>query len=75
MAQEKFLCWAMAGRAGSHMRDASLIPILPEQSPTPNIKSVFSLPYSAIDFVLEPDQFDLYYDKIKYNGSRRTLRF
>ena len=55
MAPESFLCAAMAGKAGSPMRDASLIPILPEQSPTLDIKSIFFLPFSAIDYLLEPD--------------------
>ena len=74
MAQESFLCWAMAGKAGSQVRDASLILILPEKSPILNIKSIFSLPFSATDYLLEPDQFDLYYNKIIHNGARRTLR-
>ena len=74
MAQESFLCWAMAGKAGSQRTDGSLIPILPEQSLTLNIKSIFSLPFSAHDYLLEPDQLDLYYNKINYNGTRRTLR-
>ncbi len=74
MAQESFLCWAMAGKGGTQMNDASLILIVPEESPTLNIKSIFSLPFSAIDYLLEPDPLDLYYNKIKYNGTRRTLR-
>lgn len=55
MAPESFLCGAMAGKAGRPMRDASLILTLPEQSPTLDIKTIFSLPYSAIDYLLEPD--------------------
>ena len=74
MAQESFLCWAMAGKAGSQMKDALLILICPEQSPILNIQSIFSLPFSATDYLLESDQFDLYYNKIKHNGTRRTLR-
>ena len=74
MAQESFQCWAMAGKAGSQMKGASLIPILPEQSLPLNIKFIFSLPFSAPHYLLEPDQLDLYYNKIKYNGTRRTLR-
>ena len=74
MAQEGFLCWAMAGRTGSQLQDASLIPILPEPSPTFNIKTIFFLPFSATDYLLEPDQLDIYYHKIKHNGTRRTLR-
>ena len=74
MAQESFLCWAMAGKGGRQMEDASLILILPEQSPTLNIKPIFSLTFSATDYLLKPDPLDLYCNKIKYNGTRRTLR-
>ena len=74
MARESFLCWAMAGRAGSQLKDASLILIIPEPSPTLNIKTIFSLPFSAINYLLKPNQLDLYYHKDKDNGTRRTLR-
>lgn len=73
MAQESFLCWAMAGKAGGQLTIASLILILPEQSSTLNIKPIFSLAFSAIDYLLEPDQLDLYYKQTKQNGTRRAL--
>ena len=77
MAQGSFLCWAMAGKAGGQVKNASLIQILLEQSPTYNIKSIFSRPFSAINHLLESDQLDLsdlYYNQIKHNGTRRALR-
>ena len=77
MAQGSFLCWAMAGKAGGQVKNALPIQILPEQSPTHNIKSIFSRPFSAINHLLESDQLDLLdlrYNQIKYNGTKRALR-
>ena len=74
MAQESSLCRAMAGKAGGQVTNASLIQFLPEPSLKYHIKSVFILPFSAIDHLLELDQSDLYYNQIKYNGTRRALR-
>ena len=73
MTQESFLYWAMAEKAGGQVKIASLIQILPEQSPTHNINYVLSLPSSAIDHTFEPDKSDLYYNQIKHNGTRRAL--
>lgn len=60
MAQGSFLSWSMAGKAGGQVKSSSL---LPEQSPIHNIKSIFVLPFSAIDHLPEPDQLDLYYNQ------------